>query len=231
MDSKPQKEYVFLYFQPAEVDILEGFTTELRVMGVPKDHPNAPENVTDLVHLPQFAGEPQKDAPRAYVEITVDRAAKVAHVKGVKPGSQPADIVATLREGHLIPRELRATAKACVDESDVLLYAPDGRVYWLPTEVWTKAKSFDPRHPHDMKHLAKALMPLLKNEAVVANIPHDAEQAASEAPRQALSAPSEPAEPVTCFLLNLNSILLSYTPSQSLAPKEQDASPFVSRKS
>ncbi|QSQ23955.1 hypothetical protein JY651_02935 [Pyxidicoccus parkwayensis] len=232
MASKHPKEYVYLFFQTQEVNILEGFNVELRVMGVPKDPPNVPENVTDLVHLPTHAGNPVKEHPQAYVEIVVDRAAKVAHVKGIKPGAYAAEVVASLHEGAHHPRELKAVAQAYVDESDVLLYAPDGRVYWLPTEMWTKAQSFDPKHPHDMKHLAKALLPLIKNEAVVANIPREVGFDGSEAPpRQTSLAPSAPAEPVTCFLLNLNSILLSYTPDQKLDAKEQDASPFVSRKS
>jgi hypothetical protein len=229
MAPKSPTEYVYLFFQPNEVNILEGFTTELKVMGVPKDNPNVPENVTRFVDFkvnPKKSPEPE--AP-AVVKI-VARTDEAISVKGVTPSGEPAELLATPKKGSPLPPGLEARARLWVDESDLLLYAPDGKVYWLPTETWTKAKSFDPKHPQDMKKLAKALLPLLKNETVVANIPHHVAHERAGSAGANISAPSAPAEPVTCFLLNLNSILLSYSPSKDLEAKEQDASPFESRK-
>ncbi|MCY1020811.1 hypothetical protein [Pyxidicoccus sp. MSG2] len=231
MAAKSPKEYVYLFFQPNEVNILEGFTTELKVMGVPKDNPNVPENVTQFVDFKVNPKKsPEEKEARAQVKV-VSRTDEAVTVKGVKPSGEPADFLATPKKGSPLPRGLEARARLWVDESDLLVYAPDGKVYWLPTEAWMKAKSFDPKHPQDMKKLAKALVPLLRNEAVVANIPHHVEHERAGAAGDNISASAAvPAEPVTCFLLNLNSILLSYTPSKELEPKEQDASPFESRK-
>jgi hypothetical protein len=229
--SEPEKKYVYMFIQPNETNILEGFTTELTVMGVPEDDPNRPEPVTRYV---DFKVNPKGPEPltdsRSQVKIvgaTKDGSAII--VKAIKPNAEPAELVATPRKGSPLPSGLVARARLWVDESDLLLYAPDGRIYWLPTKMWMRAKSFDPKELKDLKQLSKAILPLLKNETVVANIPHEAHgqpDGRSQRSDGASAGPTEPAEPVTCFLLNLNSILLSYAPSKGLDTAQQDASPF-----
>jgi hypothetical protein len=234
MAPKSEKEFVYLFIQPDETNILEGFTTELKVMGVPKNDPNHPENVTRFV---DFKVNPPLTSDlvdrRAQVKI-VDRTHEAVVVKATKPNAEPAELLAIPKKDSPLARGLEARARLWVDESDLLLYAPDGRVYWLPTKMWTKARSFNPKELKDLKHLSKAIIPLLKNETVVANIPHHVGQEVEGKPNYAggsIEKPvGEPAEPVTCFLLNLNSILLSYTPSKNLDTQRQDASPFPGRK-
>ncbi|MFP2933750.1 hypothetical protein ACLESO_53175 [Pyxidicoccus sp. 3LG] len=225
-----QKEYVYLFIQPDDINVLEDFTTELTVMGVPRDNPNEPENVTRHVEL-KVARVPVGASPdeRARVKILRRNKGDTAfQVKGVKANSDPAVLVARPLKNGPLPANLVADAKVWVDESDLLVYAPDGRVYWLPTKTWRKAQSFDPSHPDNhttpaIKDLSKVLLPLLKNETVVANIPHGADKPAR--PSAGLELPGAGAEPVTCFLLNLNSILMSYSPSKTLPPGHQDPSP------
>ncbi len=230
MAPRSDKEYVYLFIEPSETNILEGFTTELKVMGVPKDDPNHPEPVTKYVEFklnPKVLGG-QKDARSKVKIVGTTKDGTAVLVKGVKPNAEPAELIAVPRKGSPLPSGLEARACLWVDESDLLVYAPDGRVYWLPTKTWMRAKAFNPKELKDLKHLSKAILPLLKNETVVANIPPQAHRGAdgSAPPPGGTIAPGEPAEPVTCFLLNLNSILLSYSPSKELPQETQDASPF-----
>ncbi|MCP3144106.1 hypothetical protein [Pyxidicoccus xibeiensis] len=225
MVAKSDREYVYLFIQPNDVNVLEGFTTDLAVMGVPRDAPNQPENVTRYVDLKAVAEPAGEKDRRCKVKIVGRNADDTAFVvKGAKPRADPAELIATPVKDSPLPAHLEARAKVWVDESDLLVYAPDGRIYWLHTKKWMKAKSFDPKDLKDLKKLSKAVLPLLKNEAVVANIPHSA--SATEGEGTGEVAPAAGAEPVTCFLLNLNSILMSYSPSKTLPPGHQDASPL-----
>ncbi|MFP2912381.1 hypothetical protein ACLESD_46640 [Pyxidicoccus sp. 3LFB2] len=218
--------YVYFFFRTDHVNIMEGFTTKLEVMGALRSDPNKQENVTGLMDFTIKMSEKGELKP-SHIEI-VDQTSTYVEVKGTGPGALPASLIAKPRKDKVeeLPK-MKATAKLFVDESDLLIYAPDGNVYWLKTEEWMKAT----KYPVTAKEL-EVLRPLLENEAVVANIPHTAGQAPQGRPNHAGGSSPKgeagpPAEPVTCFLLNLNSILLSYSPHKGLAPRQQDASPFV----
>ncbi|QSQ13620.1 hypothetical protein [Myxococcus landrumensis] len=209
------ERYSYIFFRPERVNILEGFTTNLVVMGVPVHHPGKVENVTSLVTF-------HVKGPEGAISIVKQPDTSFVQVKGVRSEPAPSLLYATLKSSDANWPQLEAKAFVTVDESDLLLFAPDGHVYWVTTEMWMKAEKF----PIDSKRLNPALHTLLRNETVVANIPNipypDEQAAQSSTPSAAGRA-----EPITCFLLNLNSILLSYTPSTKLRPAEQDPSPPI----
>ncbi|WP_338864283.1 hypothetical protein [Myxococcus stipitatus] len=209
------ERYSYIFFKPDRVNILEGFTTNLMVMGVPERHPGEVRNVTSQVTF-------HVKGPEGAIVIVKQPDTCFVEVKGVRSEPVPSVLCATLKSEDARWPQLEAKTTVSVDESDLLLFAPDGHVYWVTTEMWMKAEKF----PINSKRLNPALHTLLRNEAVVANIPnvpYPVEQAA-----QGRATPeASRAEPITCFLLNLNSILLSYTPSTKLRPAEQDPSPPI----
>lgn len=206
--------YSYFFLKPDRVNILEGFTTKLVVWGVPTKRPDQPENVTKMMKF-------RVDGPRDAIKIVEQPDTSFVEVKGVQPYAEASFLVASpKRAGPSLPR-IEARAELTVNESDLLVYAPDGNVYWVKTEAWMNA----PKFPIDSKSLNNALLPLLKNEAVVANIPNSNIPPAPPLPAKARGKQVESrAEPITCFLLNLNSILLSYTPGSGLLPGEQGSS-------
>lgn len=105
--------------------------------------------------------------------------------------------------------------KLLVMESDLLIYAPDGLVYRVPGQVWLqgKAQSLDGKSIEEVEalkwgeRLPEPIWNMLDNEVTLANIPNEARN------QPEVGAPK--AENVTCFLLNLNSIMLSYAPPKA----------------
>ncbi|MFY0580482.1 hypothetical protein ACN28S_45155 [Cystobacter fuscus] len=104
----------------------------------------------------------------------------------------------------------------------MLVYAPDGFVYRIPTEVWThvpKKKHKHKQHDHHVTryepgHLPDSVKNMLNNEVTLANVPNHS---------TAVIPPSKPgdrsaSDNITCFLLNLNSIMMSYSPKQPRIP-------------
>ncbi|NVJ24986.1 hypothetical protein HUW62_27540 [Myxococcus sp. AM011] len=204
-------KYSYFFFKPDRVTILEGFTTKLTVWGVPTDNPQTLENVTDRMAFGVESG----DGSIAIYQPDPS----LVEVSGVTANTKPSFVVATPRSKDGTFPDIKARAECTVDQADLLIYAPDGNVYWVKPEQWQNAEKI----PIDSKSLSAALKPLLDNEAVVANIPERVDSTASREGRVHES-PDARAEPITCFLLNLNSILLSYTPGAQLRPLEQDPS-------
>lgn len=205
-------KYSYFFFRPDRVTILEGFTTKLTVWGVPTDNPKELENVTARMAFGVESG----DGSIAIYQPDPS----LVEVSGVTANTKPSFVLARPRVRDGTFPDMEARAECTVDQADLLVYAPDGNVYWVKPEMWQNAEKI----PIDSKSLSSALKPLLDNEAVVANIP---ERVDSTTTRE-VSAGSAPvdgrAEPITCFLLNLNSILLSYSPGTQLRPLEQDPS-------
>ncbi|MCE9667488.1 hypothetical protein LY474_06635 [Myxococcus stipitatus] len=208
--------YSYFFIEPAQINILEGFTTQFKVQGIPLTDPGKPENVTPLLDF-HVEGEPD------VIEIVKQANPSFVAVKGARPSTAPVKLVARPKEaGGPLPA-IEAKSTITVDESDILIYAPDGYVYWVKTETWMKAERFTP----DSKSLNDALIPLLKNETVVANIPPNPfpDQGKASPKRPQNSVPGPMAEPITCFLLNLNSILFSYSPRSGLEHGHQGPTP------
>nr|QKW93877.1 serine/threonine-protein kinase PknK [Vitiosangium cumulatum] len=104
-------------------------------------------------------------------------------------------------------------------ESDMLLYAPDGFVYRIPTEVWTRPKAIDPKDPNPKKvvryhpeRLPDHIQGMLRNDVTLANVPSGVTM---PAPSQKSN---DSSDNITCFLLNLNSLALSYSPQAPVPP-------------
>lgn len=120
---------------------------------------------------------------------------------------------------------LESRVEIFVDASDLMLYAPDGYVYRIPTAVWTSAKDAPPEQTpptqvvvrYDRKNLPAPVKLLLDNEVTVANIPEVLADCDIDPGVRSNKGPGE-SDNITCFLLNLNSILLSYSPPMSGNP-------------
>ncbi|EPX58889.1 hypothetical protein D187_003604 [Cystobacter fuscus DSM 2262] len=132
------------------------------------------------------------------------------HLRGIRKGR--ATLSATYEGSSL-------TVAIEILESDMLLYAPDGFIYRVPTEVWTHARPAPPHDPNPTRvvryrpeELPSHIQSLLENEVALANVPGGVN----------LPSPSQkdiaPSDNITCFLLNLNSIMLSYSPRKARAP-------------
>ncbi|MFY1830163.1 hypothetical protein ACN47A_29885 [Myxococcus fulvus] len=199
--------YVYFYFKPERVTLLEGFSTQVTVWGVPERNPNAPENVTGRMKFHVKYDDPS---------IGIVKTTEFLQITGRNNNTRPAIVIAEPLKSD-DPELPKTTAQiACtVEQSDLLIYAPDGNIYWLKPEQWQQAQRMSPTD----SRLTKDLPVLLKNETVVANLPVPLD---ASLPVSSASERMEPAaEPITCFLLNLNSILLSYTPGANLQPGEQ----------
>ncbi|WPB80743.1 hypothetical protein KYC5002_16605 [Archangium violaceum] len=132
------------------------------------------------------------------------------HLKGLTKGN--ALLQATYRKRSL-------QIKIEILESDMLVYAPDGFVYQIPTEVWTGAAETNPKEHHPDKvvryhpeKLPLSVRNMLENEVTLANVP-----SGITGPLPAVGS-TEPSDNITCFLLNLNSIALSYSPKTPPPP-------------
>ncbi|GEN06535.1 hypothetical protein SAMN05443572_102354 [Myxococcus fulvus] len=198
--------YVYFFFKPERVTLLEGFSTKVSVWGVPKNNPSVPENVTHRMYCYVENGD---------TSIRIYKSSNYLQVSGLHYNTSPATVTAVpLNDDPEFPR-IKTQLKCTVEQSDVLIYAPDGHIYWINQELWQQAERLSLTDPR----LSKDLPVLLKNETVVANLPVPQD---TSLPVSSASERMEPAaEPITCFLLNLNSILLSYTPGANLQPGEQ----------
>ncbi|MFY2564140.1 hypothetical protein ACN469_41500 [Corallococcus terminator] len=205
-------KYSYFFFKPDRVTILEGFTTKLTVWGVPTDDPKNLENVTDRMAF----GLDSSDGSIAIYQPDPS----ILEVSGHTANTKPSDVIAWPRSKDGTFPDIEARAKCSVDQADLLIYAPDGNLYWVKPEQWQHSEKI----PIDSKSLSCALKTLIDNEAVVANIPEQADSSASREGRFHEGPGGARAEPITCFLLNLNSILLSYKPGAQLRPLEQDPS-------
>ncbi|MCP3162686.1 hypothetical protein [Myxococcus qinghaiensis] len=203
-------KYSYFFFKPDRVTILEGFTTKLTVWGVPTDNPKILENVTDRMAFVVDSG----DSSIAIYQPDPS----LVEVSGVTANTKPSSVVATPRSKDGTFPDIKACADCTVDQADLLIYAPDGNLYWVKPEQWQHAEKI----PIDSPSLSCSVKPLLDNEAVVANIPEKADPSVSQEGRFHEGPGGARAEPITCFLLNLNSILLSYKPGALLRPMEQD---------
>ncbi|WNG48204.1 hypothetical protein F0U60_31760 [Archangium minus] len=124
---------------------------------------------------------------------------------------------------------MSVTAELEILESDLLVYAPDGCVYKVPGEIWLGQKEKHSKakveritwSEKDRKRLPEEVWNMLANEAVVANVPNPVQKPFDDSLGHA------PADNVTCFLLNLNSVALSYSPRPSPAPKPTSQSQKV----
>ncbi|MCP3058060.1 hypothetical protein LXT21_04630 [Myxococcus sp. K38C18041901] len=199
--------YVYFFFKPERVTLLEGFSTQVSVWGVPSRSPNVPENVTSKMNF-RIEGN---DGSIGISQPSPD----VLQISGLDDNIKPVTVVAAPRNNDTEFPRIEARVECSVDQSDLLIYAPDGNIYWLKPEEWQKAQKLSPTD----KSLTGDLDTLLKNETVVANLPVPANVAAPT--NTAAENLSDAAEPITCFLLNLNSILLSYSPSPNLKAGEQ----------
>jgi hypothetical protein len=212
---------LYLYISPAKVSIaaggvpqfratlLEGFTTHFSALLVSSDG-GTPVDVTSNTiweeNTPTEPGERRK--------LDLGERGAVQPVTAVHPGQT------VLRATY---QGLSNTVSISIDESDLLLYAPDGYVYRIPTEAWTSAPIADPntKSPpttvvkYDPQKLPRALRVMLVNEVALANIPtvlKDIPSTTQGTDTREL-APATGSDNITCFLLNLNSLLLSHTPS------------------
>lgn len=103
------------------------------------------------------------------------------------------------------------TVQLTVEESDLLISAPDGYVYRVPRAVWANAQSNSaggsPSSTAVRRYLpselSQTVQDLLTHGVEAANIPNPAIQN-----HTSLTA-GEPSDNITCFLLNLNSLLLN----------------------
>ncbi|NTX33618.1 hypothetical protein HUA74_01240 [Myxococcus sp. CA051A] len=197
--------YSYFFFKPDSVTILEGFSTKLSVWGVPTQSPDKLENVTDQMTFRVETGD-------GSIAISQPNPS-VVEVTGLVSSEKHSWVIAQPKPKDSTFPPIEARAECIVDQSDLLIYAPDGNLYWVKPEMWQSAE----RISLDSESLSSALKPLLENEAVVANLPE---------PRKPATSSESPvggrAEPITCFLLNLNSILLSYSPDMRLKAGQQD---------
>jgi hypothetical protein len=115
------------------------------------------------------------------------------------------------------------TVELTVEETDLLIYAPDGFVYRVPHGVWANPnmqgvlppdKQQQPVQVLTMDKLSESVQSLLIAQVPVANVP---EPLPSPKPPGTTEV-GEPSENITCFLLNLNSILLMPPPATPPQP-------------
>ena len=115
-----------------------------------------------------------------------------------------------------------------VEGSTLLIYAPDGFVYQVPATIWG-----DPSNAIHVSDLSEPIQTLLANEVTVANIPQPPlsqngtsttaglSQNITSTTAGADTTVGNSSDNITCFLLNLNSILLSRTPPRPTTSKPQ----------
>ncbi|WP_147332772.1 hypothetical protein [Archangium gephyra] len=145
--------------------------------------------------------------------------------KAVEPGKKP-NILKGMGKGKALLKikkkdepQLDAVVHIEVMQSDLLVYAPDGKVYKVPGSVWrgdpSPAKKVEVLGWRN-KELPDPIWNMLANEVTVANVPNVVRNlepgTAHQPPAGQLEDPKT--DNVTCFLLNLNSIALSYSPPQ-----------------
>jgi hypothetical protein len=181
--------------------LLEGFATRFSAY-VLEPGSSQPRDITRKVkwtYLPVVgsAGEFVKEWTNKKTEL---------HLRGTKKGR-------AVLQASYEQREIRVAVE--ILESDMLLYAPDGFVYRIPTEVWTRASDAPPgtRDPTSVvryrpENLPGHLQSMLQNEVALANVPSGVTMPTPPLARNDLT----PSDNITCFLLNLNSIMLSYSP-------------------
>lgn len=188
-----------------EATLLEGFTTQFSAYVL--DSKGQSRNITSDV-----IWEAELTAGSGGL-FTIDRKARkgAQEVAAVALGTGRAVLKATYRGQQLL-------IGINILESDMLVYAPDGLVYRIPTEIWTHAKEADPNDPHPIEVVwykpedIPRVKGLLDEEVALANVPNR-----STGPYPGPSA--APSDNITCFILNLNSIVMSYSPSPARQPR------------
>jgi hypothetical protein len=212
--------------------LLKGFTTSFTAYVLhPEGHP---EGGTPMP-LSGVWWEKSSDS-EGDIEFLSPQDQPRVEVKGTRPG------VVRL-QASLGNSPFKNTVEITVDESDLLLYAPDGYVYRVPKEAWAHNTEFwaqhkeltNPRHlvpgqvvRYDRKHLPQDVENLLANEVMVANIPltinpNTLDPNLTKSPDTTSPEVGFECMAIWCFLLNLNSILLSYTqPSRATQPQPAD---------
>lgn len=98
-----------------------------------------------------------------------------------------------------------------VDNSDLLLYAPDGMIYQVPVSVW---KGNAAVKAYALQNMTPPIQTMLNSNVSLANLPHLLPPPASRTGEASAAGPSEN---ITCYLVNLNSLLLA-NPKAMLPP-------------
>jgi hypothetical protein len=177
--------------------LLQGFTATFTAYAF---HPESGAlEVPSGVHW-----EVQRDS-EGEIEFISHRDQHVVEVKATKTGV--VKLQASIKN---TPH--KNTLEITVDKSDLLVYAPDGYIYRIPKDLWAHNPEFwDHAHNKDLTNpdhhipgkvvryekdkLPKGVQTLLASEVAAANL-----------------LPPVCQDNITCFLLNLNSVILSHTP-------------------